>query len=141
MVSSWYVWVVCSSFMARNRKYRSAAIRFGPALKAFLLCLLIGGSGIGYVWQKNQIYELGKQIKQRELRLGSLDDQNEKLRKQLGTMRSPAFLEQRIKELNLGLAAPQPSMVWRLNEPSREPPKQAADRPLAAEERHLTMND
>jgi len=45
--------------MARNRKSQSAAIRFGPALKAFLLCLLIGGSGIGYVWQKDQIGRLG----------------------------------------------------------------------------------
>ena len=48
--------------MARNRKYQSAASRFGPALKAFLLCLLIGGSGIGYVWQKDQISQLGQQI-------------------------------------------------------------------------------
>ena len=45
--------------MARNRKYQSAAIRFGPALKALLLCLLIGGSGVGYVWQKDQIIRLG----------------------------------------------------------------------------------
>ena len=57
--------------MAKNRKYESAAIRFGPALKAFLLCLLIGGSGVGYVWQKNQIYELGRQFKQQERRLAS----------------------------------------------------------------------
>ena len=65
-------------------------MRFGPALKAFLLCLFIGGSGVGYVWQKNQFFELGKQIKQRELRLNGLAVQNEKLKKQLATMRSPA---------------------------------------------------
>ena len=53
--------------MARNRKYQSAAIRFGPTLKALLLCLLIGGSGVGYVWQKDQIYQLGQQIRKREL--------------------------------------------------------------------------
>ena len=79
--------------MARNRKYQSAAIRFGPALKAFLLCLLIGGSGVGYVWQKDQIDQLGQQIKKREMRLAELEDQNEKLEKQLATMRSPRFLE------------------------------------------------
>src|SRR5947209_11358932 len=82
--------------MARNRKYRSAAVRFGPALKAFLLCLLIGGSGVGYVWQKNQIFELGQQIKARELRRDQLEAQNKKLEKQLGTMRTPAFLEKKI---------------------------------------------
>jgi len=104
--------------MARNRKYRTAAIRFGPALKAFLLCLLIGGSGVGYVWQKDQISRLGSEIKKRELRLNELADQNEKLKRQLGTMRSPFFLEQRIKELGLGLALPQAGQVWRLSEPA-----------------------
>lgn len=106
--------------MARNRKYRSAAIRFGPALKAFLLCLVIGGSGVGYVWQKNQIYELGKQIKQREQRLGALEQQGEKLKKQLATMRTVQSLEDNIKRLNLGLAQPQMSQVWHLAEPSRD---------------------
>ena len=83
--------------MARNRKYQSAAIRFGLALKAFLLCLLIGGSGVGYVWQKDQIAQLGQQIKKRELHLTALADQNVKLSKQLGTMRSPPYLERRIQ--------------------------------------------
>jgi len=107
--------------MAKNRKYQSAVIRFGPALKAFLLCLMIGGAGVGYVWQKNQIYQLGQQIRKRELRLGDLEEQNEKLKKQLAMMRSPQFLEMRIKELNLGLTAPQPSQVWRLSEPPSGP--------------------
>ena len=109
------------SVVARNRKYQSADIRFGPAVKAFLLCVLIGGSGIGYVWQKSQIVELGLQIRTRELRLQGLQEQNEKLRKQLAVMRSPQFLETRIKELQLGLVAPQPSQVWRLNEPAGGP--------------------
>jgi len=106
--------------MARNRKYQSAANRFGPALKAFLLCLLIGGSGVGYVWQKDQISQLGQQIKKRELRLADLENQSEKLRKQLATMRSPRFLERRIQELGLGLVPPQQTQVWRLAEPARD---------------------
>src|SRR3974390_2492039 len=106
--------------MARNRKYQSAAIRFGPALKAFLLCLLIGGAGGGYVWQKDQISQLGKQRKRRELTLAALADQNEKLRKQLGTMRSPLYLGKRIQELGLGLVLPQPAQVWRLGEPAHD---------------------
>ena len=111
--------------MARNRKHESAAIRFGPTLKALLLCLLIGGAGVGYVWQKDQIYQLGRQIKQREVRLRDLGDQNEKLQKQLGTMRSPGLLETRIKELNLGLVQPDPTQIWRLPEPCREAPAPA----------------
>jgi uncharacterized protein HemX len=111
--------------MARNRKYRSAAIRFGPALKAFLLCLVIGGSGVGYVWQKNQIYELGRQIKQREQKLGALEQQGEKWKKQLATMRTVQSLEDSIKRLNLGLGQPQAGQVWRLTEPSRDMPRPA----------------
>ena len=127
--------------MARNRKYQSAAIRFGPALKALILCLLIGGSGVGYVWQKNQIYQLGQQIKKRETWLEKLENQNEKLKNQLGTMHTVQYLEKRIRELNLGLAAPQPSMVWRLPEPAREAVRPVAEHPFAAEERQLSMNE
>ena len=117
--------------MARNRKYQSATIRFGPAIKAFLLCVLIGGSGVGYVWQKSLIVELGQQIRKRELRLGELAEQNEKLKKQLAVMRSPQFLESRIKELNLGLITPQPSQVWRMDEPVPTPPQAGRERQYA----------
>jgi|SRR5689334_22402904 len=103
--------------MAKNRKNQSAAIRFGPALKAFLLCLLIGGSGVGYVWQKTQIYELGQQIRKRETHLAELQDQNKKLRDQLSLLRSPAKLDQRVRELNLGLGQPQQSQIRQLVEP------------------------
>ncbi len=121
--------------MAKNRKNQSAAVRFGPALKAFLLCLFIGGSGVGYVWQKNQIYELGKQIKARENRLKELQVQNEKTRRQIAMLHSPQFIELRIKELNLGLVQPQPNQIWRMVESSAEIsglPRPPAVRQLAA---------
>jgi len=103
--------------MAKNRKYQSAAVRFGPALKAFLLCAVIGGSGVGYVWQKSQIDELGRQIKRRETRLGELQGQNKKLRDQLQMLRSPKPLEKRVRDLNLGLGQVQPDQIRRLTEP------------------------
>ena len=58
--------------MARNRKNGSAAIGFGTVLKAFLLCVVIGGSGVGYVWQKEQINCLSQQIDKRGARLAEL---------------------------------------------------------------------
>src|SRR3974377_1584652 len=125
--------------MARNRKYQSATIRFGPALKAFLLCLLIGGSGVGYVWQKNQIYELGQQICKREIRLTNLQKQNNKLRGDLAFMRSPPFLQDRVKKLNLGLVAPDQSQVWYLPEPTPEMNRQ--NRPLTAQTPPVAMNE
>jgi hypothetical protein len=124
--------------MARNRKYQSAANRFGPALKVFLLCLLIGGSGVGYVWQKDQISQLGQQRKKRELRLDELKNQNEKLRNQLGMMRSPPFLERRIQELSLGLGPPQQTQVWRLTESARESPRPERERQYATPRETVT---
>jgi hypothetical protein len=124
--------------MARNRKYQSAANRFGPALKAFLLCLLIGGSGVGYVWQKDQISQLGQQRKKRELRLDDLKNQSEKLRKQLAAMRSPPYLERRIQDLGLGLGPPQPTQVWRLAEPARDLPPPNRERQYAAPRERAT---
>lgn len=103
--------------MAKNRKYQSAAIRFAPALKAFLLCVMIGGAGVGYVWQKGQIHEQGKKVKARENRLAELREQNKKLSDQLAMLRSPGKLDARVRELNLGLAQPRQSSVVRLFEP------------------------
>jgi len=124
--------------MARNRKHQSAAIRFGPAIKAFFLCALIGGSGVGYVWQKAQIDELGRQISKREHELADLQDQNEKLRKQLARMVSPKFLEDQIRDLKLGLVQPQPSQVWRL-EVLPEGARLEAERKYAVQQRQLPV--
>lgn len=104
--------------MAKNRKNQSGVLRFGPALKAFGLCLLIGGAAVGYVWQKNQIDQLGRQIREREIKAAELRDQNKKLRDRLAELRSPARLEQKLQELNLGLMQPQAKDVWKVAEPA-----------------------
>jgi cell division protein FtsL len=107
--------------MAKNRKNQSAAIRFGPALKALFLCLLIAGSAVGYVWQKSQIYQLGKQMHDKEASLTRLKSGNQKLDDQLADLRSVMMLDQRAH--NLGLAPAQPMQVVRLPEPSFAPPE------------------
>ena len=118
--------------MAKNRKNQSAAIRFGPALKALFLCLLIAGSAVGYVWQKSQIYQLGKQIRQKESRLTQLARDNKKLDDQLGLLRSPVMLDQRVRELKLGLAPVPPMNVFRLPEvPAAAPDNKNLPRLLA----------
>ena len=111
--------------MAKNRKYQSAAIRFGPALRAFLLCLLIGGAGVGYVWQKNQIFELAKIIKARENTLADLRQKNKELSKQLAILHTPAKMNELVRELNLGLGPPKPASVVRLFEPVAAPSGEA----------------
>ena len=94
--------------MSRNRRSQSAAVRFGPALKAMLLCLLIGGAGVGYVWQKSQIYDLGRQIRRAEARLEEMRRQNKRLNDYLAELRSPRALDERVKRLNLALVPAQP---------------------------------
>ncbi len=118
--------------MAGNRKKQSAAIRFGPALKAAFLCLMIGGSAVGYVWQKSQIYQLGQGIRQREARLMRLRSDNQQLRDQLAVSNSPVMLDQFARSLKLGLAPVQPNQIWRLTEPPAPPGNAYLARPLAA---------
>jgi cell division protein FtsB len=102
--------------MAKNRKNQSG-VRFGPALKALAFCVFVGGAAVGYVWQKNQIDQLSRDIRAREMRLMELRDQNKKLRDQVATLHSPQQLKLRLSQLDLGLAMPPAHDVWRLPEP------------------------
>jgi cell division protein FtsB len=115
--------------MAKNRRNQSAAIRFGPALKALFLCLVFAGLAVGYVWQKSQIYQLGRQITACEHRLAQLHDENQKLNDQLAVLRSPVVLDQRVRALNLGLVPAQPTQIYRLVE---TPMNAGANRQFAA---------
>ena len=100
--------------MARNRKNISGAVRLGPALRAFLLCLFIGGSGIGYVWQKNEIHSLGEQIKKSEVQLAELHRKNRMKSDQVAALCTPRALELGIRKWNLGLVRPPVSQILRL---------------------------
>jgi uncharacterized protein HemX len=107
--------------MARNRKNQVATLGPGPALKAALICSFIVICCVGYVWQKQQINLLADQIGKREAKLRDLRNQNDKLRRQLATLLSPAQLDQRVKDLQLGLGSPQPTQIWWLPEPGENP--------------------
>lgn len=109
--------------MARNRKYNSGAPGLTDWVKLVVLLVFMGAlAGVGYVWQKSQIYQLGQQIKKRELYLAELRYQNEKLRQQLATLQSPTVLEARVRELDLGLVPVNAQQeVFTLIEPQPEP--------------------
>ena len=99
--------------MAKNRKNNATNVRLVPALKTFLLCLLIGGSAAGYVLQKNTIYELGKQIREKETVLERLKWENRIRANQLADLQSPAKLADRVREKKLGLTTTQPwQVIW-----------------------------
>ena len=107
--------------MAKNRKNQSAAIWFGPALKASFLCLVIAGSAVGYVWQKGEIDRLGREEHRREAMLDQLMHGNQRLSDQIAILHLPVMLDQRVRELNLGLGPLQPGQVVRLVEPAGMP--------------------
>ena len=108
--------------MARNNKRnQSGAVKLVPALKAFLLCLLLGGSAVGYVLQKNKIHELGRQIEVREKRLERLKWENKVRANQLAELQMPQRLLERAREQKLGLLPPLPGqMVWLIEPPVME---------------------
>jgi hypothetical protein len=116
--------------MARNKR-NDTALHAGPILWAVALCILFASLGVGYVWYKNQIDLLGRQIKERELRLAELQRQNKMRRDQWATLCSPVALDARVKKLNLGLGPPALSQVIRLVD---WPDYEQAARPSAPQE-------
>ena len=110
--------------MTPNRRNQSAAIWFAPALKAFMLCMFFGGSGVGYVWQQNQNHELGKDIESRENRSKLLANANVKLRGEYADACSTIKLAARVKNHpELGLAPPAFGKILRITHsiPTSEP--------------------
>jgi hypothetical protein len=106
--------------MARNVKYQPPAVRFGPAIKAALLCAFFASAGLGYVWQKTQIQHLADQIKRLESRKELLSRQNDAFTRAVATLSTHSALDAQVRKMNLGLARPQPDQIIRLQETSAE---------------------
>ena len=104
--------------MHRNRKRES--LHSGVVAKSLLACLYFAAIGMGYVWNKNQIYRLGDEIKRREAELAAIEKRNTVLAAQLAHLKSPAQLEARSQQYALGLVAPRDSQIVRFFEPGPE---------------------
>lgn len=92
----------------------------GTVARSVFTCICIAGVGIGYVWQKNQIYRLGDKIKKRESALLAAEKRNAMLASQVAQLKSPAFLEARCQQYSLGLVSPRETQMVRLYEPGPE---------------------
>ena len=99
-----------------NRKTGKSAVRFGPAIKAVLICLVTCSLGLGYVWQKQQINTLGEQIKENEIQLEELQRENKRRGDTLAFLISPQELDARLRQLNLDLEVPRPEQIVMLVE-------------------------
>jgi hypothetical protein len=91
-------------------------------LKAILLCVFVGGSAVGYVLQKNQVYELGRQMARREMLLERLKWENRLRANQLASLQMPQKLADRAKELGLGLLPSQAGQTIYLPDPATQKP-------------------
>jgi hypothetical protein len=117
--------------MAKNRKAQPSGVRFGPIAKVLSACLLIGGVGIGYVQQQTQLHILAKQRRDRETRLERLRHENERRLKDVDALQTPAKIEERIKQMNLGLIQPQPDQIVHIAERTLVPRSSPGFRLLA----------
>src|SRR5262245_1199452 len=104
--------------MRRNRKREP--LQFGVVAKSLITCASIAAIGVGYVWQKNQIYRLGDEIKKREATMLAAEKRNTMLAAQLAQLKSPGDLERRCQQYNLGLTATREAQMVRLLEPGPE---------------------
>jgi hypothetical protein len=100
--------------MARNRKRDADAVRLRQMTKIVLLACACAAVGLGYVWQKKQIYRLGRELKQREIAVEDTKRRNMGLEAQAAQLKSPAVLEARVRAMNLKLVTPTSSQVVRL---------------------------
>ena len=99
-----------------SRRSDSSLGRFAPAVKAASICLVTCGLGLGYVWQKQQIAQLGKEIKGHEMRLEGLGKENKELGDTLAQLKSPKVLDQLVEQWHLDLVMPRPHQVVVLEE-------------------------
>lgn len=103
--------------MPRNKKTQVSGLRLGAAVKTVLLCVLIGGSCVGYALQNNKIHSLAQTYKQKEVELEKLKAANAELARQLAALQLPQHLAARVMELELGLVSPTADQIIWLPEP------------------------
>ena len=97
--------------MARNRRNQSGAVWLIPALKAGVLCSMLGGSAVGYVLQKNVLHDLGQNITKRGASLERLKWENKMRAQHLANLQLPIHIEQRVREQKLPLGKAQQT-IW-----------------------------
>jgi hypothetical protein len=107
--------------MARNRRNQSGAVWLIPALKAGVLCSMLGGSAVGYVLQKNELHDLGRNITRREKVLENLTLENSRRAQHLANLQRPNKIAERVRERKMPLGDPAAGQTIWLAEPSAEP--------------------
>jgi hypothetical protein len=106
--------------MGRNRRNQSGAVWLIPAIKAGVLCSMLGGSAVGYVMQKNELHDLGRNITRREIVLERLILENNRRAQHLANLQGPTKIAERVRERKMALGDPAAGQTIWLAEPLAE---------------------
>jgi hypothetical protein len=96
---------------------KTGALKPRTVIASIVVCGAICLAGLGYVWAKTELWGLSREIKKLEVRRDELKRGNEGLQRTYAAMCTHERLGARVKELQLGLAAPTQNQMLRLPEP------------------------
>ncbi len=102
--------------MWRRVQSRNEIIGAGWIVRAVVVCLFVGGSCAGYLWQKSQVHQLGQAIRGLEYDLEQLEKGNAVLRQRYSVLASPRELDQRVEQFGLDLRSPAPEQILRIRD-------------------------
>ncbi len=112
-----------------ERSAPAPGVHIGAALRVFCFCVFIGAVSVGYLYQKNQLETLGREIRAKEKELDRLKKLNELNRDKLARMQTHRYLDMKVKQLRLGLVEPREEQILRLEEaPYASVPRESARR-------------
>jgi uncharacterized protein HemX len=102
---------------------RQTHIQAATIAKVVALSLFLGGSGVGYVFQKGQIDGLARQVAANDEVLNELETRQRILKLRLEQSTSRPQLELARRDFNLPLVQPDRQHVLTLPEPRIDPPR------------------
>jgi len=106
----------------QRRRDNRSEVRLAAVVKAFLVCLLIGGVAIGYVLQSHENLRLIKERDRLYLERGVLQGRGAELEDLLKARHAPSYLEQMVVNRGLDLVRIRPDQVVELDLRSSEVP-------------------
>lgn len=103
----------------RRRAKSDSPVTLRSFVAVALFSLIAVSSGIGYLKQKEHTERIGEDIKQLENSLETLKLKNRLRESRIEQLKSPQRLEQKVKEMGLGLRLPEEKQVLRLGDPTQ----------------------
>lgn len=106
--------------MGRATK-QSATVRFTTVLKVLLLCVLFGGSGLGYVWQQKEYDQLKATLRELQTESFTREAEIRDLRASSENRLLDRDIALEIEKRNLSLTERRPEQVIRIRDPHWRP--------------------